>query len=170
MRYNENQKRDIVYKYHDGQKVVELCTQHNISKSTLYNWIHQYSEIKSRNGEIITPQRLHLLEKRIQRLIMELKIWEECKCTIDSPLSQKLEAIERLHKKYGVHACCRVLNVLRSTFYHHLLRKPEQTIIEKEDETYKPVIKKIFSDTKERIGSKKIRAIMVTQGYTISPE
>ena len=43
-------------------------------------------------------------------------------------------------------------------------------MIEKEDELFRPIIRKIFEDTQGRLGAKKIRAIMITQGYTISPE
>ncbi|HUM60910.1 MAG TPA: IS3 family transposase [Clostridia bacterium] len=89
---------------------------------------------------------------------------------MDSQLSQKLVAIENLHEEYGVHACCRVLEVRRSTFYHYLFRSPEQTLFEKEDEIYKPIIKEIFDEAKGRIGSKNIRAVMLTRGYSISPE
>lgn len=38
-------------------------------------------------------------------------------------------------------------------------------MIEKEDEMYKPIIKDMFDSTKGRIGSKKILAIMINQGY-----
>jgi transposase InsO family protein/transposase-like protein len=170
MRYTEEQKRSIVREYHDSQKVIDLCDQYNLSKSTLYSWIHQYGEVKADNGEVITAHRVHLLEKRIGRLTKELEIWRKCKCTIDSPLAQKLKAIENLYEEYGVHACCRVLEVRRSTFYHYLFRSPEQTIFEKEDETYKPIIKEVFDEAKGRIGAKKIRAIMMIQGYIISAE
>ena len=86
------------------------------------------------------------------------------------PLHEKLAAIEKLVPEFGVHAPCRVLGVLRSTYYHHAMRRPEQTVIEKEDEIFRPIIQQIFEETQGRIGAKKIRAIMMTQGYTISPE
>lgn len=59
---------------------------------------------------------------------------------------------------------------LRSTYYHYALRRPEQTMIEKEDEIFRPIIQQIFEETQGRIGAKKIRAIMMLQGHTISPE
>jgi transposase len=63
MKYTEYQKHIIVWEYHSGKKAIDLCSKYSISKSTLYNWIHKYSEIKADNGEIITAQRLYLLEK-----------------------------------------------------------------------------------------------------------
>ena len=58
-------------------------------------------------------------------------------------------------------AAHKVLGVLRSTYYHYALRRPEQTMIEKEDELFRPIIRKIFEDTQGRLGAKKIRAIMI---------
>lgn len=37
-------------------------------------------------------------------------------------------------------------------------------------ELFRPIIQQIFEETQGRIGAKKIRAIMMAQGYTISPE
>lgn len=95
-------------------------------------------------------------------------MWKRCGCTLDSPLHEKRIAIEKLVPEFGVHALGRVLG--RSTYYHHVLRSPKQTVIEKENEFFRPVIRKIFEDTQGRLGAKKIRVIMMTRGYTISPE
>jgi len=43
-------------------------------------------------------------------------------------------------------------------------------VIEKEDEIFRPIVQQILEETQGRIGAKKTRAIMMTQGYTISPE
>jgi hypothetical protein len=40
------------------------------------------------------------LGKKIRRLTKELEIWKKCKCTIDSSLPQKLEAIENIYEEY----------------------------------------------------------------------
>ena len=139
--------------------------------SFIYNWIKEHKISSSKNdGTPITAKTVHLLEKRIKKLEAELEIWKRCGCTLDSPLHEKLISIEKLVPEFGVHAPCRVLGVLRSTYYHHVLRSPKQTVIEKEDELFRPVIRKIFEDTQGRLGAKKIRVIMMTRGYTISPE
>lgn len=43
-------------------------------------------------------------------------------------------------------------------------------MFEEEDELYKLIVKEIFNDSKGRFGSKKICAIMITQGHIINPE
>lgn len=171
LKYSVSDKDLIVTRYHSGEKVTDLCTELNVSKSTLYNWIKQHDSIYVKtDGSPITARTVYLLEKRIKKLESELKIWKRCGCTLGSPLHEKLAAIERLVPEFGVHAPCRVLGVLRSTYYHYTLRRPKQTMIEKEDELFRPIIQQIFEETQGRIGAKKIRAIMMMQGHTISPE
>ena len=156
-----------MHEYTDGRSVMDLCEEYQIPKSTIYHWIHQFSEIKTTN-DTITSRQVYLLQKRIKALEIENEIWRKSQCAINSPLDQKLAAIEQLYEEYGVHACCRVLEVLRSTFYHYLLRRPEVTLLEQEDAALKPVIHEVFMQAKGRIGAKKIRAIMMTRGYKIS--
>lgn len=171
LNYSISDRTLTVTRYHSGEKVTALCAELNISKSTLYNWIKQYNITSTKtNGSPITARTVYLLEKRIKKLESELEIWKRCGCTLDSPLHEKLAAIEKLVPAFGVHAPCRVLGVLRSTYYHHALRRPKQTMIEKEDGIFRPIIQRIFEETHGRIGAKKIRAIMMAQGYTISPE
>lgn len=171
MKYFNIEKAEIVNRYQNGESVSNLSSELNISRSTIYNWIktHGISSCKN-DGTPITAKTVHLLEKRIKKLEAELEIWKRCGCTLDSSLHEKLAAIEQLVPEFGVHAPCRVLGVLRSTYYHYALRRPEQTMLEKEDELFRPLIQQIFEETQGRIGAKKIRAIMLTRGYTISPE
>ena len=123
LKYSISNKTLTVTRYHSGEKVTDLCAELNISKSTIYNRIKQYNITSAKNdGPPITARTIYLLEKRIKKLESELEIWKRCGCTLDSPLHEKLAAIEKLVPEFGVHAPCRVLEVLRSTYYHHALR------------------------------------------------
>lgn len=171
LKFSVIERENVVKRYQGGESVFALCSELNVSRSTIYNWIKEHGISSSKSdGTPITAKAVHLLEKRVKKLEAELEIWKRCGCTLDSPLQEKLVAIEKLVPEFGVHAPCRVLGVLRSTYYHRALRSPEQTMIEKENELFQPVIRKIFEDTQGRLGAKKIRVIMMTQGYTISPE
>ena len=142
LKYSISDRTLTVTRYHSGEKVTDLCAELNISKSTLYNWIKQYNitSVKT-NSTPITARTVYLLEKRIKKLESELEIWKRCGCTLDSPLHEKLAAIEKLVPESGVHAPCRVLGVLRSTYYHHTLRRPEQTVIEKKMKYFVPLFR-----------------------------
>jgi len=66
------------------------------------------------------------------------------------------------------HALCRVLNVNRATFYNYLLRRPEKTLIQQQDEMLKPLIREIFEKSGRRFGARKIRAKLMEKDYVIS--
>lgn len=96
------------------------------------------------------------------------EIFVTCHCSRYSSLQEKLNEIDRLKENYTVHALCRVLNVRRSTYYHHALRSPERTIVELEDEKLRPLILKIFNQSKERFGARKIRIKLIEQNIYVS--
>lgn len=172
-RYNEENKKEFVQRYLKGERVIDICATYGIPKSTLYNWIKQYRVVTSPDSNLtVTIKEYYLLMKENKKLRIENEILHKSSCSIYASLEEKLPEIERLQKEgdYSVHALCRAFDVRRSTFYHYLFRRPEQTVREKEAEVLKPLIREIFDDTKGRIGAKKIRSILVSRGYTISPE
>ncbi len=134
----------------------------------MYYWLNKYKVIKKTDREVLTANDIYLLKKSLRKIKTENQILKESDCTANSTRKEKLEAIAKLDGKYTIHALCRALNILRSTYYHYKLRSPEQTMIQKEDEIYKPIIKGIYNSTKGRLGAKKIRAIMINQGYRIT--
>ena len=68
----------------------------------------------------------------------------------------------------SLHALCRVLRVNRSTYYHHVLRAPDQTQLQIEDTVLKPLVKEIFEQSKGRFGARKIRAKLLQDGHIVS--
>lgn len=120
------------------------------------------------NGTTVTAKNYYLLGKKLKKVETDYSILVECGCNADSPTKEKLIAISKLDEKYTIHALCRVLKVRRSNYYHYKFRRPEQTLIQKGDFIYKPVIEQIFEETKGRIGAKKIRVLMANEGYHTS--
>ena len=164
--------KDQILRHHDiGRTVKELSAVYCISKSCIYNWIKDNRSIKSYNdAAVITHREYYDLEREAKCLREEVEIFHNARCSIISPLDEKLSEMTRLQKAYGysVHALCRALEVRRSAFYHYTLRKPEQTVFEKEAEMLKPIIKEIFMKSKERFGSRMIRVKLLELGYTAS--
>lgn len=117
MKFTEGQKQSIVQEYTNGRSVMELCEEYQIPKSTIY---HCFQRLKQ--PTIPLQQGKYTYCKKIKALKIENEIWRKSQCAINYPLDQKLASIGRLYEEYGVHACCHVLEVLRSTFYHYLLR------------------------------------------------
>lgn len=107
LKYLNIDKVAVAERYQSGESVSTLCSELNVPRSTIYSWIkeHKISSSKS-DGTPITAKTVHLLEKRIKKLEAELEIWKRCSCTLNSPLQEKLIAIEKLVPEFGVHAPC----------------------------------------------------------------
>ena len=114
----------FIQSWYTGVPVKELCKQFNICKSTAYNWIKLYSPIKRPEKETITAHKIYQLERKIQILKTENEIFKRCGCGLNSPLDEKIAAIELLKKYFSIYALCKTLNILRSTYYHRVLRSP----------------------------------------------
>jgi len=161
-------KREKVNQYAKGESVIALCKKHNIPRSTMYSWIRRYKKIRVGKNNIISARELDILNKKVKRLEDDNAILQECGCTVQSKLKDKLNAIEKLDGEYSIHSLCRALKVRRSTYYHRKFRSPEITQSQKIDNILKPVIKQIFDDSKGRLGVMKICVLLSEQGMKTS--
>jgi putative transposase len=164
-RHTEQEKENIVTLYQNGIAASELCFTYGISRSSLYEWVKQYSVSTPAPK---SPREIYLLEKEVIRLRVANEILIKSGCSVAAPLKEKLAAIKRLKDEYSIHALCKVLDVNRATFYNYLFRSPEKTIIELEDDQFKPLILEIFKKSGERFGTRKIRAKLIENNYVIS--
>lgn len=162
--FPEEIKQYVVTQYKAGIVAKELCEEFGMTRSTLFKWVKERSV--NNNGQI--PREQYLLQTELERLRLEVKILTECGCSVNSPMSARLDAVERLYKKYPLRTLCRILDVQRPTVYHRVLRAPEQTQNEKYDEVLKPLIKDIFERSMGRFGVRRIRAKLIEQGHTVS--
>ena len=106
----------------DGESIQQIATDTGIAKSTLYCWLGQLSKEQYKPQ----PRESYLLEKRVKKLTEITQILQNVDCTVQSPLSEKLEAMEKLHGKYSVHSLCDALEVPRGIFYNHLFRSKKE--------------------------------------------
>ncbi len=163
-RYSEEFRLTMVGKYEGGCTAKEICEKYGVSRSTLLQWAKEYSP--DNRGQI--PREQYLLRKEVERLRVENEIFRKCGCSANSSLGVRLDAIHQFKNQYSIHALCRVLNVNRSTVYHHELRSPEKTHVEIQDEILKPIIEEIFVMSRELFGARKIRAKLKDKGYVVS--
>ena len=160
--------QEIVSRYKKGEKATTLAKEYNVGRSSIYRWLHEQQKEKTRVADTISSKDFYLMQVELERLRKDNEIFNACRCSRSSPLQEKYEEIDRLKDKYSIHSLCRVLAVRRSSYYHHALRSPEKTLIELEDEKLRPIIQKIFDQSKERFGSTKIRAKLMEQNIFLS--
>ena len=163
MKYSEEFKEEVVSAYKAGKSQKEICNLYGIDNSLLYKWmVNSVYKCDKPNAKAVWDLKCKLFTAQ-----QELEIWQKCESCRLSPLKARYKDIERLEERYGVHAVCRVLDVSRGSYYNHKLRSPKKTQLAKQDEILSPVVKAYFEKTKGMIGSRKIRAMMMDDGYTI---
>jgi transposase-like protein len=168
MNYTLEFKKNIVKKYQQQISVTEISREYEIPRSSIYNWINLYLEKPIEEFNISKKQYNSLIIK-MNRIKDEHKIMKKVFESLELSMSERLDYAKQLNEKgYSVHMVCRLLDINRSTFYHDKLRKPEITLIEEDDQTFKPVISMLFDVTEGRLGARKIRTLMMKEGYQIS--
>jgi len=163
-RYSDELKKTVITQYEKGRSAKAICTEYSIARSTLFLWKKQYTADET--GQI--PRERYLLEQELERLRTENMIFKTCGCSPASSLAERLSAIDAHQSEFSIHALCRVLQVNRSTYYHHALRSPDKTQLQIEDESLKSYIAEIFSKSKARFGARKIRSKLIEIGYIVS--
>lgn len=162
-KFTDGQRVLLVRQYESGVSVSEICRQHNISRSTFYDWIKKF-DIKKET------QTKHILNIKLEKTNLKLEVLAQVNCNKNSPLKEKLYELEKLHGKYSVHVLCEALDVSRGTYYNHILRNKKQdtTYAKRKNEITKEVIA-VFHETNEIFGARKIAEILKVRGVTTSP-
>jgi len=166
--YTKEFKQEIVRLYENGTAAKQLYTEYDLPRSILYDWIKLYKKQADKNGNVFTYNELTLANKKISKLQQEIEILKKARCFPESPLKEKLNALESMHGQYPVKAMCRVLEVDHATFYNHHFRRVVKTQYEINDEFLKPKITEVFEKSKQRFGSRKIRAKLREQNIIAS--
>lgn len=168
-RHTEEDKKFLVSLYENGKSVQEICEKYQISRSALYNWIKLYTERKSlKTGTTISGHRIVCLEEENRKLREENEILKKASCGRNASRSEKIQAVQELYGQYSLRALCDALGLARGTFYNHMKSQKIQKLVDKQNEEFRPIIRKIFEDSKGRLGARPIRAKMHEMGYEIS--
>ena len=169
-RYTSEEKNELVALYESGQAIRNICAEHHVTKSALYNWIRQNKKTKLSPAITMSATDIVLLQRRVARLAFENEIYKTSGCSVSSPEKEKLEAIKRLRNTYSVHSLCDVLGVRRSTAYYHMNRKPITTLLEKEDVNLREKVKRIFEEHRQCYGARKICETLKQEGIKTTPK
>ncbi|HVI39589.1 MAG TPA: IS3 family transposase, partial [Anaerovoracaceae bacterium] len=156
--------------YHGGQSVALLCAEYGIPRSTIYSWISQHRKLKSLNNAEISYRNYYDLKRKYDKLKEKLEVIKAAECSLSAPLKEKLEALERLYGHYSVYVLCESLDVSRGTFYNHIFRRKKTAWYDIRREDLREQVKTVFDESKQRFGSRRIRAILAERGIKISPE
>ena len=167
MSIKESIKLEILKRLEGGDNINSLINEYGVGRSSIYQWRNDYKP-KFIDNFNISAREIYLLRKEVESLRQTVNIYDETQCVKSSPLSQKLEAMKLVEKKFSHISLCKTLNVKKGTFLNHLYRKIEVTQIQQSDEIYKIKLLELFNLTEGKLGAKKLSALMKNEGYICS--
>ncbi len=169
MRKTKEQKELAVKRYLSGESVTSIIIDMGISRSTLYLWAKQFREAQNETANYVSVASYKRLQGKVKRLEEIIQIYKTVNCHYNSPLKEKLYALEELYGQHSVHILCEALDVSRGTFYNHILRnKKQNTVYVQRKEELREKIQKIYDDSNQIFGAGKIMAVLKEQGVKAS--
>lgn len=154
--------KKIINEINEGRQVCAICKRYNISKATVYNYLNQDKRLKGCKD--ITYNNYAALQRELLKVKLEIEIYENLHCFKDATTKEKEIAISKYVGVYPIKTMCRVLDIPKGTFYNYHLRRKQITQYQIRDEQLKQEIYKIFKDSGERFGAKKIEAKLRANG------
>ena len=171
-KYCKELKQHIIDLYKHGESYTSLMATYGIPQSTLYRWLKDYRHFMVVRGKQLYAKDISLLLQEVKRLRIEIDLLKRARCSPHAPLSVRLPEMIRLQEETGctVYMLCKTFDVLKSTYYHRVLRSPERTQLEIADDSLKPIIKEVFDEGKGRFGSAMIKVKLNERGFQVSPK
>ncbi|MBQ9790699.1 MAG: IS3 family transposase [Clostridia bacterium] len=161
----KNLKQNVIIDIKNNIKIKTILNKYNLPKSTLYYWLKQGKDISDYyKKKSVTYQDYEKLKKERDRLSLELQIFKDLHCFTDATTKEKETAISKFVGKYPIKAMCRLLEIPKGTVYNYLLRKTKVTQYQVRDEELKQEIYRVFKESEERFGAKKILAKLRSEG------
>lgn len=170
-KYPEAVRHAIIEVYNRGTSVTQLSMEYSIPRSTVYSWLRKSQSTAFHQEKQINMQYVRRLENKVQRLEGLIEIIRLSGCSMQAPLREKLDAMERLYGQYNVHMLCDAMGVPRGTFYNHIKRnKRDATWYAKRREELRESIQRIYDESNQVFGAAKITAVLKREGVRVSIE
>ncbi|MBR2293261.1 MAG: IS3 family transposase [Clostridia bacterium] len=167
--YPQSFKDEVVKFYSTNHTIAETIRKFGIAESTLFEWRKRYNEQHYLSTSTL-PRLKHWRQKELHlsKIEQKLEVLGKCSCGVNASIDEKMAAIAVLEGQYSIHVLCESLNLSRGTYYNRKRKANNKTSYEKSDEEIKPLIEKIFYDSKERFGRKPIHHKLSELGYRVS--
>ncbi|WP_438503655.1 IS3 family transposase [Ectobacillus ponti] len=164
--YTAEFKLQMVKLYENGKSRADIAREYDITPSALDRWISNHQKTGSFTAEdnrSAEENELMQLRKENQRLKMEVDIFKAGRADHGT----KIDVIRANAHKYSVSAMCGVLQIPRSSYYYHA-RKREDDEHQAEEADLQERIYKIFTQSRNNYGTRKIKRELEKQDVTVS--
>lgn len=169
--YSEAYKWSLYEKYRTGFTLTEICEISGITDKPLREWFKcfdlQYSRASSMSLKEVR-QKSTQLRCQLEKTQTELRLLQNKTVLTEIPEPVRIFRARQLLEKYGPNIVCRSLNIGKSNFYYHTIRKPEVTAYEKHDRELIPAIQSLCGNGVKRAGAEVIRQQLISQGFSVS--
>ena len=167
--YSLEFKSKVVNAHLRGKSISELAQEHNLSRTTIYDWIDEAQEKEDTKDVPINLRTIHDLKARCQRLETIIEILKSAPCCPSAPLSEKFEAITQMSTRYNVNILCESLDVAKGSYYNHIKRnKKENTLYAQKIKELTPIVEKIYHSSNQTYGAARIHAVLKDRGYNVA--
>ena len=167
--YSPEFKSKVVNAHLSGKSISELAQEHNLSRTTIYDWIDEAQEKEEMNDVPINLRTIHDLKARCQRLETIIEILKSAPCCPSAPLSEKFEAIRQMSTRYNVNILCESLDVAKGSYYNHIKRnKKENTLYAQKIKELTPIVEEIYHSSNQTYGAARIHAVVKDRGYNVA--
>ena len=167
-KFSDSMVQQIVKEYLECRSPKCIFKKYGMSKSSLYYWTRVMRQVKRPTAQPVSLWQIHKMERRLKVLQEENQIFKESGCATTDSIEKKMAAIVRLKENYSIHALCRTLHLAKGTYYNRTFRRVPQTIFEQTDNELRPLISKLFEESKGRFGVAKIRIKLLECGKQVS--
>ncbi|MDY0409874.1 IS3 family transposase [Paracerasibacillus soli] len=154
-------KEQIVQLHLSGKPRNEIIKEYELTPSSFDKWVRQHKtsgSFEEKDNRTPEQEELIRLRKENQRLMMENDILKQAALI----MGQSRCVIRNNRQKYSVSAMCAVLQLPRSTYYY------EAKVRDVQDEELTALIVKVFKDSRNIYGQRKIKRELQRQGWTVS--
>lgn len=167
--YSPEFKSKVVNAHLRGKSISELAQEHNLSRTTIYDWIDEAQEKEDTKDVPINLRTIHDLKAKCQRLETIIEILKSAPCCPSAPLSEKFEAITQMSTRYNVNILCESLDVAKGSYYNHIKRnKKENTLYAQKIKELTPIVEEIYHSSNQTYGAARIHAVVKDRGYNVA--
>lgn len=167
--YPQKFKDEVVKYYLTNHTIADTRKRYGIAESTLFEWCKRYNA-QHYLSTSDSPRVKHWQQKELHlnKIEQKLEVLVKYPNTATASTDEKMAIIKQLKGQYSIHVLCESFNLPRVTYYNRKRKENFKNSYEKSDEEIKPMIERIFYDSKERFGRKPIHHKLLELGYRVS--
>lgn len=167
---NLNDRKQLMDEFRVCNNRSQFAREHQIPRSTLYRWSrNSRSLIQAYNGKTINVKMYYEVLRSNEKLHNIIEVLQSVRCTVFSPLQEKMAEMERLNDQFSQRVHCAALCVDRATYANHLKRnKRENSWFIVRREKLKQEIEAIYQEHRQIPGIRKVRALLIEKGFRVS--